>query len=146
MAPCCDFLMPHSSLCAIALGVARDRSIRTPTSLGSLRSTTQHRNHPEEDPLMRVPRQQPIQKTTTRSHDLAGQSHEGIDEGLELQAQYPRLLLAMPLLPAARFLRQAQRPAHHAFRFHANAVITMYAPLLSRLSSGARNARTPLCN
>src|SRR6185437_14431022 len=36
--------------------------------------------------------------------------------------------------------------AHHAFKFHANAVITMYAPLLSKLSTAARKARTPPCN
>src|SRR3954469_21961072 len=47
----------------------------------------------------------------------------------------------------------AQRPAgsgnasaHHAFRFHARAVITMYAQLLSNVSEGAFSARTPLCN
>ncbi len=35
---------------------------------------------------------------------------------------------------------------HQAFRFHANAVITMNAQLLSNVSKGAFNARTPLCN
>src|ERR1700677_1477110 len=33
--------------------------------------------------------------------------------------------------------------ADHAFRSQANAVMTMYAQLLVRLSTGARNARTP---
>ena len=36
--------------------------------------------------------------------------------------------------------------AHQAFRFQANAVITMYAQLLTRLSTGAVNARTPPSN
>jgi hypothetical protein len=36
--------------------------------------------------------------------------------------------------------------AHHALRFHARAVITMYAQLLSSVSVGAFSARTPLCN
>src|SRR5262249_33931 len=47
----------------------------------------------------------------------------------------------------------AQRPAgsgrasaHQAFRFHARAVITMYAQLLSSVSDGAFSARTPPCS
>ena len=63
-----------------------------------------------------------------------GSTHERIHKRLELQPQHPRF---------SSRCRSCQRPgasgsisAHHAFRFHANAVITMYAQLLSRLSTG----------
>jgi hypothetical protein len=36
--------------------------------------------------------------------------------------------------------------ARDTFRFHANAAITMYAPLLSKLASGECNACTPPFN
>jgi hypothetical protein len=36
--------------------------------------------------------------------------------------------------------------AHLAFRFQDNAIITMYPQLLTRLSTGAVNARTTLSN
>ncbi len=42
--------------------------------------------------------------------------------------------------------RSGNSNAHHAFRSQASAVMTMYAQLLTRLSTGARSARTPPAN
>src|SRR5215468_8309871 len=95
----CGCLMGHSSFCGTAFGVHRYRSIRTATSWRCA-SAAQRRHYPEEDPLLRVPRQQPIQKATARPHDLARQTHEGVDERLELQTQHPGLLLVVTCLPA----------------------------------------------
>src|SRR6266508_3340346 len=90
-----------------AQGAAADRSIRTPTSVATA-STSQHMRHAEEQPLIRVPRQQAKQQTTAGADELAGQTHKRLHERRELQAQQPMLLGAVLFLPAARRLGQAQ--------------------------------------
>src|SRR5262249_59141399 len=87
----------------------RDRSVRTPTSWFCF-STTEYRYHAEEDPLIGIPRQQPIHQPPARPHDLTGQPHKGIGERLELQTQHPALLGPVLLLPPPRYRWQGQRP------------------------------------
>src|SRR5262245_46934308 len=69
-----------------------------------------------------------------------------------VQSVPPRLLRPSPdpgrvqgALPVEPLLHADQRIIGrcHAFRLHANAAITMYAPLDSNVFDGARNARTP---
>ena len=52
----------------------------------------------------------PIDQLPAAADDLAGQPHEGVHERLELQPQHPAFLRPVLLLPAARLLRQRQRP------------------------------------
>src|SRR5512145_1025074 len=105
--PSSSLFTDHFSFCGVALGVGGYRSIPTPTSLLH-RSTTQRGYHAEEDPLMRIPRQQTIDQPMSTTHDLARQTHERIRECLELQTQHPTLLLPLLLLLPTRFLRQGQ--------------------------------------
>src|SRR5208283_4514129 len=78
-------VMPFSSFCGVALGAVVDRSIRTPTSWVSP-STPQRIDQTEEDRLVGIPPQQPIDQLAARPHDLARQPHKRIHKGLELQS------------------------------------------------------------
>ena len=73
-----------------------------------------------------------------------GSSTKAFTNVLELQPQHPLFLPAMLFLPAAR--RSGNARANQAFKFQAKAVITMYAQLLSSVSTGACKARTPPFN
>src|SRR5207253_8595031 len=82
--PSSDLFMGPAPRCGLALGAVGDRSIRTPTSEECC-STAQRRDHPEEDPLVRVPRQQAVDQPPARADELTRQADEGVGEGLELQ-------------------------------------------------------------
>src|SRR5215211_8046275 len=101
--------MAHTLFCRVAPGAVTDRSIRTPTS-GSAPSTPEYADQPEEDRLVRVPGQQPIDQLAPGTQDLTWQPHKRLHERLELQPQHPTLVRAVLLVPAARRLRQGQRP------------------------------------
>jgi hypothetical protein len=62
--------MAHARFCMVAFGARRDRSIRTPTSRMST-STLQRVHEAEEDRLVRIPSQQPIDQLPDRTDDLA---------------------------------------------------------------------------
>ena len=91
---------------------------------------------------MRIVSQHPIDRTVSLTDDLARNRHQSVDECLELDTQQPRLLRPALLCLRARLGKQQRGPA---FKFHARAVITMYAQLLSKLSTGALKALTPPC-
>jgi hypothetical protein len=75
--------MLTSLLCGVALGVAADRRMQTPTS-GASCSTAQAFHQAEEDRQVRVPAQQPVNQPPTGPYQLARQPYESIDERLEL--------------------------------------------------------------
>src|SRR5438270_13340389 len=102
-------VMPHPASGRVARGAAAGRTIRTPTSWPAA-STPQHVHQAEEDRLVRVPPQQPVDQLAAAADDLARQAHEGVDERLELHPQEPALLRLVLALPPARPLRQRQRP------------------------------------
>ncbi len=92
-----------------AFGAAADRRIRTPTSSDQA-SAAQLVHQPEEDRQVRVPRPQPVHPAPPRAYDLAGQAHQGVHEGLELQPQHPALLRPVLLLPEAPGLPATAAP------------------------------------
>ena len=123
-----------------------DRGIRTPTS-GSI--SPQHSQQPcsrstsrRNDPLPRVPRQQPVDQPPARPHDLARHLDHRRAERRELHPQQ-RPLLGLVLGRVPRRHRQQQRAPRLQAPGQADA-ITMYAQLLTRSSTGVVSACTPL--
>src|SRR5271169_6607264 len=73
---------------SVRLGVAADRSIRTPAS-GCARSATQYTCHPEEHRQVRVVAEHAVDQLSTTADDLAGNLDEGVEESLEFHPQNP---------------------------------------------------------
>src|SRR5215469_5279649 len=65
-------------------------------------STAQRGSQPEEDPLVRIPCQEPIEDATAATSQLARDSDERLHERPELHAQNPLLLLALGRLMTPR--------------------------------------------
>ena len=93
---------------SVRLGVAADRSIRTPAS-GFAPSATQYACHPEEHRQVGVVAEYAIDQLPTGADDLAGNLDEGVEEGLEFHPQNPSLFRRMLVVPTSR-LGQPQCP------------------------------------
>ena len=91
--------------------------------------------------MPRGPRHQPIDQPTTAPNQLARHLDHRRAEGRELHSQ-PRACSAR-CFAACRGVTGTSK-ALHAFRLQATDAITMYAPLLIRVSTGVVSARTPL--
>jgi len=123
--------------------MAADRVVRIPTSVGPpLRAELGE--EPEEGLPMRVLAEQTQHDPPARPHHSAGDRHEGVRERFELHPQHPPFFLPVRVGPAARRLRQQQRPPR--FERPGQGRRTIRAPLLSSVFTGADNARTPPCN
>ena len=122
-----------------------DRGIRTPTSASPLaqhnQQTLQPLHQPQEHPLPRVPRQQPVDQPPRRSARSGTASRSP-----------PRRTSRTPSADSDRFSARCfsacrgssgSSNAAHAFRLHARLAITMYAQLLTRSSTGVASACTP---
>ena len=120
-----------------------DRGIRTPasTSPDSVQPATIEPLHqPQEDTLPRIPGQQAIHQTAAAADDLAGNLDHCRTERLELHPQQRSLL--DPVLPGVpgRLGHQQRGPR---LQLQARLAMTMYAQLLTRLSTGVVRACTP---
>jgi hypothetical protein len=100
-----DFFFSAESLMAPWLAVASRLGV-----LGMIHSTAQGGNEPEEDSLIRVPRQESVNQATAAAYQLARHSNERLHKRLELQAENPLFLLALGRLMAAGVSRQTKCP------------------------------------
>src|SRR5512140_2096898 len=117
-----------------------DRGIQTPASSwrDSVQpATIQPLHQPQKDTLPRISGQQAIHQTAATADDLAGNLNHCRTERLELHPQQRSLL--DPVLPGV----PGTSNAAHAFRLQARLAMTMYAQLLTRLSTGVVRACTP---
>ena len=94
----------------------------------------------QEDSLPRIPGEQPEDQPAARAHDLHRQEQKGVEKRFEFHAQDRGFLGGVAGGPPSG-LRQPQRKP--AFSVQASAAITMYAQLLSNVSTGIRVAPTP---
>ena len=92
----------------VRLGVAADRSVRTPASF-SAPSTLQHGRKSEEHGQMRVVTEHPVDQLPAGADDLTGDLDEGIEERSELHPQDAMFLGLVFFVPTA-LLRQPKCP------------------------------------
>ena len=94
----------------------------------------------QEDGLPRIPGEQPEDQPAARAHDLHRHEQKGVKK------RFDSMRRTAPFSVAWRAVHRpvaGKRNANHALRVRASAAITMYAQLLSKVSTGIRVAPTP---
>ena len=144
---------PRHALPSVLLHPLSPLLVRRPTRIGASGprlqdcfalaqpAAVQPLNEPKEDSLPRVPGEQSVDQSTSRSHDLARHLDHRREKRRELHPQQ-RSLLSLVLGRVPR--RYRYQKALQAFKLHASEAITMYAQLLTKSSTGVASACTPL--
>ena len=135
--------LSHASLPSRRSAASRDRGIRTPTSVArpsAQPALVQPLDQSQEDALPRVPGQHPVDQSSSSPHDLTRHLDERRAVRRELHPQQRPSL--GPCFASCRGDTGTSKAAQ-AFRLQAKLAITIYAQLLTKLSTGVVSACTP---